>query len=102
MAFTVGSQWFMQRGSALDATIEVDSVTGDSFTARYVGSNDPSTFRGEVYRREANILYMKQTNAGTSYNALHIGTLREPDIWTGYWCGVGRGNDEGEFKLSIR
>ncbi len=103
MPFSVGSRWLLQRAGAADQTIEVDSAAGDVFTAHYVGTGNPSIFNGETYRRQGKILYMKQGQAANAYHALHIGVEREPDVWGGYWCGVGvPPTDEGEFKLSAR
>lgn len=102
MSLPVGSRWIIERGSVGTETIEVVDSQGESFTAKYVSTADPSEFSGEVCVRQHEVISIKQHNVGPKYVAFHSG-LREAsngDRYTGNWYDVA--GNKGDFSLVMQ
>ncbi|WP_328782685.1 hypothetical protein OIE52_19455 [Streptomyces canus] len=98
MSLPVGSRWTIKRSSVGTETIEIIGSQGETFTAKYVSTTDPSKFSGEVGSRQHEVITLKQHNVGPKYVAYHSG-LREASngTYTGSWYDVA--GNKGDFSL---
>lgn len=108
VSLTVRSVWQLIRQSVPTNTIEITEVwtapNATRFKAKYIGIDDDSVFRGEIWVREKEVINIRQHHQSARYASFHTGILKTdlkgPEYYEGSWYDV-QGHAGLPFRLNI-